>query len=208
MELFLISTPDFFLNETDILLELMRMGNFIFHLRKPMATKEETDRFLASFPTGFHQRIVIHQHHFLKDAYGIRGIHLSGKKRAAFTRQEIVNLKKANPTMTISTSLHTLNEVNDACGLFDYVFLSPVFDSISKKGYLANPELIQLKSIYTMIGLKNPPCKVMAMGGITPSKLATVKEAGFDGAAVLGVIWEDAHPLKKMSEFLEIAPQL
>jgi thiamine-phosphate pyrophosphorylase len=32
---------------------------------------------------------------------------------------------------------------------------------------------------------------VIALGGITASNLSKVKDAGFDGAAVLGYVWND-----------------
>jgi thiamine-phosphate pyrophosphorylase len=70
----------------------------------------------------------------------------------------------------------------------DYLFLSPVFDSISKENYNSRfPEslLCDLKSK----GIINE--KVIALGGVNKHNISKVKDYGFGGAAVLGALWED-----------------
>lgn len=44
---------------------------------------------------------------------------------------------QARPPLTISTAFHELSQLQGEYGALDYAFLSPIFDSISKKGYVA-----------------------------------------------------------------------
>ena len=45
-----------------------------------------------------------------------------------------------NKGFTVSTSTHNIDEVKQSQNYCDYVFVSPIFDSISKSGYLANKD--------------------------------------------------------------------
>lgn len=70
--------------------------------------------------------------------------------------------------------------------LFDACFLSPIFPSISKKGYsgtFTEQELCK--------HLQTKKVKVIALGGIEWHKIQQLHAWGFDGAAVLGTIWGD-----------------
>ncbi len=81
-----------------------------------------------------------------------------------------------------SRSCHSIAEAT-ACADCDYIFLSPVFDSISKPGYKAVPfEPSQVKAL---------PVKTIALGGVTPERFDQVRANGFDGAAMLGYLWQD-----------------
>jgi thiamine-phosphate pyrophosphorylase len=68
---------------------------------------------------------------------------------------------------------------------FDYVFLSPIFDSISKAGY---------KSAFTEEMLKEASDKgiidekVVALGGVTFDKIPYLKKLNFGGAAMMGIL--------------------
>jgi thiamine-phosphate pyrophosphorylase len=70
----------------------------------------------------------------------------------------------------------------------DYLFLSPIFDSISKQNYMSRfPEslLYELKEK----GVIHE--KVIALGGVNKENISKVEDYGFGGAAVLGGLWED-----------------
>ena len=68
----------------------------------------------------------------------------------------------------------------------NYVFLSPIFDSISKEGYGAafSPEVLRDAASKQIIDNK-----VVALGGIEASHINALKEWHFGGAAFLGDIW-------------------
>jgi phosphoribosylformimino-5-aminoimidazole carboxamide ribonucleotide (ProFAR) isomerase len=93
---------------------------------------------------------------------------------------------------------HTLNELEKYQEKYDYAFLSPVFDSISKAGYQSKFNLSFLKE-----ALKNRSEKIIALGGIDEDKLDTVKELGFAGIAMLGAIWQSENPVEKFKQIRE-----
>lgn len=78
-------------------------------------------------------------------------------------------------------------------------FVSPVFDSISKKGYKSEfsdqmNQFTQLKpELIAEIKGKN----IIALGGVDEDKIELVRKVGFKGAAVLGAIWNSKNPLDK-----------
>ena len=77
----------------------------------------------------------------------------------------------------MSMSCHSWAEVQNVKKL-DYVTLSPVFDSISKKNYKANHSLLN--------GWRETSSKVIAMGGVSLENLSSLKN--FNGAAMLGTL--------------------
>ena len=81
---------------------------------------------------------------------------------------------------------YSLEEVKVQKRNCDYVFLSPVFDSISKLNYHSNytPEEIRKAHKEGIIDKK-----VIALGGIDQENIKQVKEYGFGRAAILGALW-------------------
>ena len=69
--------------------------------------------------------------------------------------------------------------------VYDYIFLSPVFDSISKNSHKSSFK----KGDITQV-LKSSKLKIYALGGINPETAEKAFRMGFDGIAVLGYIWE------------------
>jgi thiamine-phosphate pyrophosphorylase len=65
--------------------------------------------------------------------------------------------------------------------------LSPIFDSISKQGYHAAFTCKQIEEA-RLQGLIDE--RVMALGGVTFSKIEEVKQMGFGGAMILGDAWK------------------
>ena len=64
------------------------------------------------------------------------------------------------------------------------MFLSPLFDSISKEGYRSRIDIDSAPE-----RLRGHAGKIVALGGISPSNIARCRTAGFDGAAALGALW-------------------
>ena len=73
---------------------------------------------------------------------------------------------------------------------FDYVFLSPIFDSISKKGYKHSFSNRDLEDAGNS-GIINE--KVIALGGIIPQFIPQLRAWNFGGAAFLGDVWNRRH---------------
>ena len=78
-----------------------------------------------------------------------------------------------------------------------YVFLSPIFDSISKQGYKAAFPLQQLR----MIALE-APVAVVGLGGVTARNMPLLREAGLSGAAFLGYLF--ATDIEQMKQRIKL----
>lgn len=176
MKLILITSPHYFVEEDKIITTLFEEGLDILHLRKSETAPIYAERLLSLIPEQYHKRIVVHESFYLKDEYKLKGIHLDSR----------------NPHMPhhvkghVSRTCHTLEEVKEHKRNFDYVFLSPVFDSISKKDRPANytPEEIQKAHKEGIIDKR-----VIALGGIDVDNIRQVKDNGFGGAAIMGALW-------------------
>jgi thiamine-phosphate pyrophosphorylase len=121
---------------------------------------------------------VVHDHHKLAPAYGLRGIHLNSRHPEP----------PADWTGALSISCHSLAELAERKRQpFAYLSLSPIFDSISKQGYRAAftaEELAQAREE----GIIDR--RVMALGGVTFNRLNLVQQMGFGGAMILGDAWK------------------
>ena len=78
----------------------------------------------------------------------------------------------------VSRSCHSLDELTAEA---NYLFLSPIFDSISKPGYRAAFSAEELRG--------KVDGRVFALGGVTFEQLPYIQELGFGGAAMLGAAW-------------------
>ncbi len=176
-----ITSPDFISGEAIFIDKLFLEGLDLLHIRKPDAPLEAYKRLLLQIPKQWYSRIVLHEHFALAEEFGLHGIHLN--RRCSQVPNSFHR--------SISCSCHTLEEVKKQKDSKDYVFLSPIFDSISKVGYHAafSPTSLKQAAIENIIDEK-----VIALGGITANNILFVKEWHFGGVAFLGDIW------KRMSE--------
>lgn len=181
MKLFVITRPDWFPDEVDTILSLFHEGLETLHLRKPDASEAEVESFLRSLPRAYLSRIVLHQHFRLATFYPLKGIHLN--HRHPFPPPGYTG-------GTVSRSCHTLDEVKQYKTRCDYVFLSPVFDSISKEGYAAAFHPTDLCHARNQGIIDN---RVIALGGIDENRFQQLRTWGFGGAAVLGDIWKQTN---------------
>ena len=172
-----ITSPDFISGEAIFIDKLFLQGLDLLHIRKPDVSLEAYKRLLLQIPKQWYSRIVLHEHFALAEEFGLHGIHLN--RRCS----QVPNSFRGS----ISCSCHTLEEVKKQKDSKDYVFLSPIFDSISKVGYHAafSPTLLKQAAIENVIDEK-----VIALGGITANNILLVKEWHFGGVAFLGDIWK------------------
>ena len=150
----------------------------LIHIRKPNCEISELEDLIQSIPIECRNRLVLHDHHELAIKYHLFGVHLNSR-----------NPKPPKGWKgSISKSCHSLEEVKEWKEKCNYVSLSPIFDSISKKGYL---------SAFTSEEIKNAKRdgiideKVLALGGVTFERLDEVKELGFGGGMILGDAWRN-----------------
>ncbi len=174
MKLFVITSPIFLKNEAQIITTLFENGLENLHFRKPNATSEECKRILQEIPTNFRAKIVVHNHSQLVNKLELKGLHSASEYR-------IIG-------KSLSRSCHTLAEVAMNLTKYDYLFLSSIFDSISKPN---------LKSTFTVNELETALVariltkQVVALGGINLEAIKTLNQLGFKNAAILGFLWED-----------------
>lgn len=183
MELIVITHPEMLPGEAGIINQLFQSGLARLHVRKPDVPKEVVQDLLENITPAFRNRIALHQHHELADAFGITGLHFTERARLELASETWNALK--GRAYTLSTSLHDPAQLETLSHDFDYAFLGPVFDSISKEGYAA-----KLPSDFKL----NPftfPNKVIALGGINAENLGLASQMGFAGAALLGAIWQN-----------------
>jgi thiamine-phosphate pyrophosphorylase len=180
MELIIISAPAVIANEAAIINRLFETGMNRFHLRKPGWNDKQLSNLLMQIDKSFHGQIALHQHHDLAGYFAVKGLHYKEQERSHTSAEKLIWQKEQG--YVLSTSAHDL-EVLPSLGAFDYVFFGPVFNSISKPGY----EGKIVKPFY----LDKTGCsqQVIALSGINETNLNKVKEMNFDGAAVLGAVW-------------------
>ena len=159
---------------------MMSEYTFILHLRKPFASLAELETLVQQIHPAYYDRIVLHDHYALAEKYQLKGIHWNARNQEF--KLEGAYWQKAS----ISRSCHSISEVEMYKDQYQYVTLSPIFDSISKQGYKAAFSESELKSAIGQ-GIINH--QVIALGGIDSSNIHQLATMGFGGAAVLGVIW-------------------
>src|SRR3990172_9482761 len=194
MKLIVLSSPQKNPSEPETVTQLFKNGLEIFHLRKPEFSRKEMERYLNLIPEEFFNRIVIHSHHKLAVKYNLRGIHLTrSHRREKFkTWLKVKYIISKKPGIKITASFHSLESLFEDLSNYDYVFLSPVFDSISKSNYQAKFSRHELNVI-----LSKTKHNVIALGGVDIDKIDKIKEMNFAGMALHGAIWESKEPVEK-----------
>lgn len=154
MKLIVISSPEYFTGEREIVCSLFESGLEIFHVNKPALSAQEIQNYIRHFPEKYRNRIFLHSDF-----------------------PKFHSLPLTPPVLS---------------GIY---FISPVFDSISKKEY---------KSKFNLEELQNSPLlrredrgEAIALGGIDEDKILPCLELGFAGIAVCGAIWQSNNPLEK-----------
>ncbi|GAB3638903.1 thiamine phosphate synthase [Hymenobacter arcticus] len=190
--LLLITAPTALPNEPRLLTELLAQGVPRLHLRKPGWPAGQVAALIEALPPQFRARLVLHGHPELVRSYQLDGLHLTTAGRLATARRPALL-----PGQTLSTSFHSLAEISRHRRRYDYVFLSPIFDSISKVGYARAFELTEVRAfLQKLAGRAGYRPQVLALGGVDSQNISLVQEAGFAGAAVLGCVWGSADPVR------------
>ena len=66
MKLILMTRPDFFVEESQIITALFDEGLELLHVRKPDSEPVYSERLLSLIPENYHKNIVVHDHFYLK----------------------------------------------------------------------------------------------------------------------------------------------
>lgn len=166
-----ITAPGEVSDEAARISELLSSGKADFvHIRKPDSSLRDVRNLIEEIPQPLRSRLRLHGHFALLDEFSLAGAHLNSRCPDA-----------PYNARSITRSCHSLSELHDL-ERYEYVTLSPIYDSISKSGYTSAFDVRALKG-------KLPPGKVIALGGVTPDRFPALREAGFAGAALLGAVW-------------------
>jgi thiamine-phosphate pyrophosphorylase len=183
MKLIVITAPKMLVGEAEMIELLLKHGVDILHIRKPMTPEAEVVRLLESVHREWHNRIMLHDLDF-GTRFALKGLHLNSRRPMA-----PIGFKGC-----LSAACHSFKEVVMKKSEVDYVFLSPIFDSISKSGYYSAYTKDELRYAQENGVIDN---KVIALGGITLEKINDVASLGFGGVALLGDVWNRASDRKE-----------
>ncbi|MBS1564041.1 MAG: thiamine phosphate synthase [Bacteroidetes bacterium] len=193
MDLYLITAPQTHKDEIVLVRQFLEQGLQRLHIRKPGYGEQEFAAYVSSIPALYHDRLVIHGPAALLRQFPWTGFHLRSDER---TQPALMQSFLQQRPASLSSSFHAWQELREETTFFDHAFISPVFDSISKQGYKAAidmTELSRLRAWAASAGRQLP--RIVALGGVDAAGIPLLKAHGFDGAALLGAIWEAADPV-------------
>ena len=176
MKLVVMTRSTFFVEEDKILTALFEEGLERLHLYKPCSEPMYSERLLTLLPDECYKKIVVHDHFYLREEYGLGGIHLNCADAA----------QPYGYRGHVSRTCHSIDELREAKKHSGYVFLKTVFDSFSNPADTQTLTLDALKAASRQ-GLIDR--KVYAMGGMTLDRVKTMRDLGFGGIVVCGDLW-------------------
>lgn len=201
MKLVVISSSHSIENETKIVTRLFEAGLETFHLRKHRFSTWEMRSYLNEIPNHFHNRIIIHSHHNLVGKFKLKGIHLtkSHKQRKLNTWILIKLIRIKNPDTQITTSFNTIGHLLEPHQKYNYnyVFLSPIFDSSTSRFQGGFTEY-SLKS-----ALQKTQYNIIARGGVDIESIEKANAIGFKGLAFYSSLWKSPDPLETFNRIIE-----
>lgn len=194
-----ITYPTPIVNETSLINKMFEKGLPLLHVRKPNMSITELELWIKNIDKYYYPNLVIHIPNTVINNYnGIfeQDIALINNINSTYTHLSTGNCSFVNNYSgllpKLSTSAHCITEVNKLSTAIDRVFISPIYPSISKKGYVSTinwKEEIQQRTNFNTT--------LVALGGITPHRIKELSTMGFDDYALLGTIWEADQPLKQ-----------
>ena len=175
-----ITKPNAVDGEDAIIRHLLANGFDIVHLRKPDADICYCRDLLQQLSPSERKRVVIHDYYSLYEEYSLRGFHINKN----------ITSYPADYQGTRTRSCHSLDEILRYKHECDYLFLSPIFDSISKADYRSKFSHAELLNASINGVIDN---KVIALGGVTLDRIAYLHSLRFGGVAMMGAI-DDIMP--------------
>ena len=175
MRLIAITAEDYVEGEAKAIEHLLDNGFAFVHLRKPHGSDQQMLALVRSIHSRYHSRLTLASNLGVWGECALGGVHLNAANEHRVGEFDGVRVSKSSHCEADLTDLSR----------FDYSFLSPVFDSISKPGYRAAFSHDQLRAI-----LSNPVMrqKLVALGGVTPARIPILASLGFQSAALLGYL--------------------
>lgn len=186
MKLVVISQERSFGSELAAFEALFESGLDSLHFRRPELSPLEYLKDLENIPAKYLNRVVVDQAFDSCSDWGIKGAHIK-------------NLETPLPKFKqLSASFHSVDELTQTNYKLNYVYLSPIFDSISKIGYKSNYTQAQITQ-----NLKQKKYQTFALGGVDLDKLEIIGQLGFDGFVIKGALWLDYIQNNRLEKLIE-----
>ncbi|MBQ9645428.1 MAG: thiamine phosphate synthase [Prevotella sp.] len=176
MKLIIMTKATFFVEEDKILTTLFEEGLENLHLYKPNSEPVYSERLLTLLSDDYYKKITVHDHFYLKEEYGLRGIHLDTAE------SELPYGYRGH----VSRTCHGISELRDAKKKSNYIFLKNIFDGQSNPADKKSFSYEDLKAAARQ-GLIDR--KVYALGGINIDNIRMMKDLGFGGVVICGDLW-------------------
>lgn len=186
MKILVITPPEEMDHEVETIHELFERGLEILHLRKPYYDSIRMESLLRCIESKYHSRIMVHSHYKLSKTYSLRGLHFPASIRSK---------SKKDLGQGLSSSCHSIEELDECESHFEYLLVSPVFDSISKTGYFSGIDTDDLGKFISWSGKS-----VVALGGVSDETLRLLPPNCW-GAAVLGYIWDNKDMKDRLQNY-------
>ena len=181
MKIVLMTKPTFFVEEDKILTALFDEGLDNLHLYKPGAAPVYSERLLTLLPDDVYGKTTVHEHFYLKEEYGLRGIHID----------DATSLLPDGYRGKFSRTCSSPDEIRDARKKAEYVFLKDSFAI----GDDENANRMQSARLERAADLGLIDKKVYAFGGVNLDDIRMAKELGFGGIVLRSDLWNrfDIH---------------
>lgn len=172
MKILLMTTPNFFIEEHQIVTALFDEGLESLHLRKPGSQPVFSERLLSLIPETYRRRIVVHDHFYLKDEFNLKGIHLSPRN------PQPPDGYKGH----VSCSCYRPEDIRGLKRNMDYVLFS----------IRQTPEdSLPIGMIRELVDEGTIDKKVYLQGFVSDEDIPVLRYAGVEGVVVQNAIWND-----------------
>ncbi len=190
MKLVIMTRPTFFVEEDKILTALFEEGMEHLHLYKPGTSPMYSERLLSLLPEMTYGKITVHDHYYLKNEYGLAGIHIDDEGK------EPPKDYKGKYSFTC----HNTKDLGVMKKKGDYVFLDNTFGLHGTHGQILDEALrndLIDKHVY-------------ALGGVSLDRIKEAKELGFGGVVVCDDLWDkfDIHSQLDYKELINYFDKL
>ena len=176
MKLAVMKQPTFFVEEDKILTSLFDEGLDNLHLYKPDSSPMYSERLLTLLPDECYSKTTVHDNFYLKEEYGLRGIHIEDAATPA----------PKGYKGHISRTCCRLEDLKETKKNADYVFLKYVCDSQTEPDQKASFTEAELQEA-SRKGLIDK--HVYALGGMNLDNVRMAKDLGFGGIVICGDLW-------------------
>jgi thiamine-phosphate pyrophosphorylase len=178
--------------DKEILNALAGFPEVTIHFRKPCYSKEVYTKELSFLSRLAISKTMLHEHHELALDFEVKGIHYKSHQAIHPIDSKLISSK----------SFHDFDTLLKEGNQHHYVFISPLFSSISKEGYSSAFSYEEISK--QLIEAKDKNIAVIGLGGFSEKNIEQWKNWNLAGVGLLGAIWNSVDPLAQFERILKI----